>query len=817
MRTALPPLFAVALAAVLPAQGVRATQTRVDVAIVDGIATVELALGLRNDGARIGEADWVLPLPEGAVADGFTTRIGDQKPIRGEVLDANRARQVYESIVRRRRDPGLLEYSGRGCLRARLFPIPPGEDAEVRIRWRQVLPELGGLVRWSHPVAGTGIDGRPPESVTFAVKVQSSTPIRTVLSPTPGAEALVIDEHHAVASFEPAPGQALPKELALYYGLSEEAFGLHLLAQRIDAQKDGHFALLVSPKRDWDDADVPPRAVTFVLDVSGSMKGQKIEQAKGALRQFLNGLRPVDRFDVVPFSTAPEPFFGAPVEASAENVHKALQRVDGLEARGGTNLEGALTQGLPKTDAGSDAVPMCVLLSDGLPTVGQTDVTALRELAKKLVTERDARVFVLGVGHDVHTVLLDDIVEAGRGIRQYVRPDEDIEEKASDLLVKIGRPVLTDLELVIDGAEVSRMSPNRLPDLFAGSRLVVTGRYAKPGQHAVRLRGRVGDVEREYVFDAAFPATETTNDFVPKLWATRRVATLLDEIRRNGQHAELLEEVRALGTEFQIVTPYTSHLVVEEALGVRLPPVVPNPGGGGGRPGTGGPASPGPAGPATPGPAGPATGGGFGRYHGPGDAIPPNAGGGARTATPNLTALGAKLQSAGVLPKDAKPAEVEKLARQVAREMQQSAQGLSALGKQASGARAVDDSVYLARLLGTASGSDQFFMGSRAADPAARIARLFVRKVDERVFRLREGIWTDATYDPEKPPAESIRVVAFSDEYFELLREHPELAKYAALSDRMKIVLGDTLVEITPAPEPEGADEEKPPAEQRDG
>lgn len=770
------------LTGALVAQGVKATRANVAVEIVDGVATVELTLGVQNPSPRIAEAQWVLPLPEGAVADGFTTRIGDQHAITGEVLDAGRARAVYEAIVRRQRDPGLLEFAGRGCLRARLFPIPPGADAEVKVRWRQVLPELAGLLRWSYPVAATGLDGRAPETVSFAVQVESKTPIRTALSPTAGADVRLVDEHRVVASFEPAPGQGLPTELALFYGVAESALGMHVLAQR-SAEADGHFALLISPKQDWDEVEIAPRTVTFVLDVSGSMQGKKIEQSKGALRQFLNGLRPVDRFDVVPFSTAAEPFFGSPVPATAENVATALTRVTKLEARGGTNLEDALRKGLPPADEG--AISMCVLLSDGLPTVGQSNAKVLGELACRLVAERNARVFVLGVGNDVHTVLLDDLAEVGRGVRQYVRPHENVEEKASDLLMKIGKPVMTDLRLTVDGAEVSRMTPAVLPDLFAGSRLVVTGRYAKAGNHAIRLTGRVGDVEKEFVFEAPFPAQETANGFVPKLWATRRVATLLDEIRRNGQHAELLDEVRALGVEYQIVTPYTSHLVVEEALGVRADQLRLRTGAGG--PSGRAPDGPGPAGPSTPGLAGgPMTGGGI--DHGDPQASPAG-----------VRSLGERLQVAGVLPRDATRGEVEALARQVAREMQRSARGLSTLGGQVSGERAVDDSVYLAQLVGQTA-SDQFFMGGGAGSESARLHALFVRRIGGKVFRLREGIWTDSAFDADAEYAQRTAVTAFSPEYFVLLREHPEIARWFALSDRLRVVLGDRLIEVQPAP-----------------
>lgn len=297
-------------------------------------------------------------------------------------------------------------------------------------------------------------------------------------------------------------------------------------------------------------------------------------------------------------------------------------------------------------------------------------------------------------------------------------------------------------------------------------------------------------MEKEYQFAATLPARETANDFVPNLWATRRVATLLDEIRRNGPHVELLDEVRALGVEYQIVTPYTSHLVVEEALGVRAGPRVPRPSGSARRPA--GPGTPGPSGPTSGGPmtgglAGPAT---KVAHRGPSDAAPPAA---------DVRSVAVRLQKAGVLPRDATRDEVEELARRVAQEMQRSASGLSTLGDQVSGERAVDDSVYLARLVGQTTNSELFF-GSGVTAERERLHALFVRRIGQKVFRLREGIWTDSTFEPDAEYAQRTTVSAFSPEYFELLRENPELARWFALSERLRIVLGDRLIEVQPPP-----------------
>ncbi len=800
------PLLLLALGAgQLAAQQVRATAARIDADLVDGIATVRMSLDLHNDGGRIGEADWIVPLPEGAVADGFTTRIGDGPVLAGEVLDAAGARGVYESIVRRRRDPGLLEYAGRGCLRARLFPIAPGQDAKVEVRWRQVLPELSGLLRWTQPVAACGIDGMPPQQLAFAIDLRTTAPLRSVISPTPGADVRQFDEHHAKASFETVAGAPQPRELALYYGVSPEALGLHVITQRPGEGDDGFFTLLVSPKLDWKGEKVPPRTIVFVLDVSGSMAGAKFDSGKRALHQFLQGLRDVDRFDIVPFSTDADPFFAEPVPADAEHLGEARKRIADLQARGGTNIEAALRRGIPGHVASGSDIPLCVFLTDGLPTAGTVAIEELRGLARTLVAERDARVFVVGVGDDVNTVLLDDVADQGRGLSQYVRNGEDIEEKVSDLCHKIGRPVMTDLALAIDGVGANRVAPTRLPDLFEGQRLIVTGRYAKPGRHAVRLCGKVGGIEKEFVTEVEFAAQEGANDFVPKLWATRRVATLLEEIRRNGTQQELLDEVRRLGVEFQIVTPYTSHLVVEQALG-EAPPL----------PGSRTLHGPGPVGPATAGPGG--------AYRGPGDRVPPGGpvtGGIAlsdsRGAPASMDSIVTLLRGAGGLPKDASQAQAEEMAKRIAGEMQRSAGGLEALRNgRATGAGAVDDSVCLGRLLrsvSSTSDSDEFYLGSGTqllSPAAADIAALFVRRIADKVFVLHAGVWTDRAFDADHAYAKTTRVTAFSDEYFALCAARSEILRYVALSSRMKFVLGDEVIEIEPpAPSAEDAPKAK--------
>ena len=782
---------------------VRMTDTIATVEIVDGIATTRLSQTLRNDGGGQEEAVWLLPLPPGAAADGFVMTV-DGVRMEGEVLAAGQAREVYESIVRRRQDPGLLEYMGQGCLRARIFPILPRGEVKVDVRFRQVLPELNGLLRWSFALDAAGLEGRPPESVVLDLSIRSKRPIRNVFSPTNGLHVIRKSDHEAVASFEGRSADLDDGELAVFYGLSEKEFGLDLLSYRQAGDGEGTFLMLLAPKREWGEKQVLKKSITFVLDTSGSMSGQKIVQARSALRFFLESLRPEDRFNVIPFSTEARPFFKWPLIATKENIDLALARTLTIEAIGGTNIDDALTQGLAADPERGDHVPILVFLTDGQPTVGQKDLDTLLRCARERNAEQ-SRIFVFGVGSDVNTHLLDRLAAEGGGTRNYVREEENIEEKTGVLFAKLSHPVMTDLELKIDGVEVSRMVPAKLPDLFIGTRLEVFGRYLGEGAHAIRLSGRVGDTRREYVYEGTFTAAAPAErDFLPALWAQRRVGVLLDAVRLNGAHEELLDEIRTLGRRYHIVTPYTSHLIVEEGLRVsggtarpsRRGPGAPLSGGGGG------PGTPGPAGPTSAGPAAPSGGR---------PAAPMTGGGGMRRAQPvTLDEIAERLSEAGVLPSNASDQELRDLAGEVAKELRAAGGALGDLGSRESGEDAVSDSAYLARLVeadrsGVATGSDGFFLGRGERKDGGKsssrvLLDLFTRKVKDKVFHLREGVWVDReiTEADKAEPAkrEQVTVTAYSDEYFALLASQPTLAPYFAFSPRLQVLLDGTIYEV---------------------
>lgn len=707
---------------------VQTQSTHVRVSVVDGVADTQVAMTFRNDGPRPAEKVVVLPLPEGATADKLELEIGGRMHA-GEVLEREQARGIYESIVRRRLDPALLEYVGRSTLRLRVFPVPPRGTQRVRIRFRLILPESEGLFAYEFPARA--MDGG---RFSFEARIESKKPIKNVYSPLSAMDITRNEDHAARLSMESA---ARPQhDPAFFYALSEKDFGLNLLTYRPEGE-DGYFLLMLSPKQKWEEHERLPKAITFVLDTSGSMQGEKIRQARDALRFFLDSLRPQDRFNVIAFSGGTRPFARGPVAASPVQIEKAKKLVASIEARGGTNIEEALRLALEGTPK-DDGVPIVVFLTDGLASVGVRDTNQILASCQR-ANRAGARVFVFGVGNDVNTHLLDALSDKTGGTREYVKPRENLEVKTSALFTKLAHPVMTDLELDFGRADVERLAPRRLPDLFRGSRLVVAGRYKGKGATAVRLRGRLRDRSMQFVHDASFPAVATKHDFVATIWAQRRAGQLLDEIRLHGSNAELVSEVRRLGTEHGILTPYTSGLVVEPGQ-----PVV----GGGGR---------------------------SMRYRGPGSRTPPTSGpttGGARGVQPPRA--GGPSTPAPRTP--AKPAVTG------------------------------SDDFVLGRGLRANSGA----AAVRASTKAARLRYLktldeknrTTRRIGKRTFHLVGEVWIDGAFT-ETMQKNVRKVHAFSEEYFALLRDHPELTRVFALGRALVLVLDGQAIEIVvPAKRP---------------
>ena len=537
-------------------EGLRIEYQRVDVSIEDQVATTHIDQLFVNDNDWVLEGTYLFPLPEGAAVSQLTMWV-DGVPIEAKILGQSEARAIYDEIVRQLRDPALLEYVGTGAIQANVFPIPPHDERRIEIEYSQVLPAENGLIHYVYPQSTNLYTNTPLDNQSIRVEVQTKEAIRAIYSPSHSVASERDGDFRATVGYEEAMVTA-DKDFELYYAVSPEEIGLNLLSYREPGQ-DGFFLLLVAPSVAAE--EVVAKDVILVLDTSGSMEGEKMRQAQGAALTVIDHLNPEDRFNVVTFSTAVRSYSSELTPASRPGNYHAF--INSLEAVGGTNISQALLEAAGQTDERRPTT--IIFLTDGLATEGIVDTPLLLNAVKQAMAS-NARVFAFGVGDDVDTVLLDSLAQNHRGTTSYVRPFQAIDETVSAFYARISAPVLTDVSLDFGDVVVEQLYPQTLPDLFAGSQLVLAGRYREGGPATITLRGTVNGRDQRFTYDDNDFVSQGGQDFIPRLWATRAIGHLLTQIRLHGEDAELVQSVVNLSIRYGIITPYTSYLIEEDDI-----------------------------------------------------------------------------------------------------------------------------------------------------------------------------------------------------------------------------------------------------------
>lgn len=534
---------------------------RVQVTIEDQVATTHVDQVFRNDNDWQIEGTYIFPIPTGASISQFTMWM-EGEAIEGKILTKEEARRTYEDIVRNLQDPALLEYLDRGAVQASIFPIPPGGERRIELEYREVLTADQGLIQYRYPLNTEKFSTLPLEEVVVTVLVDSAIPIRAVYSPSHEVSIDRPGEYGFVAGYEAY--QVIPdKDFDLFYSISEAEFGLNLISYRdpLGEEKDGFFLLIAAPSVKIDPEQAIVKDVILVLDQSGSMQGEKFQQAQQALHYVLDHLNPEDRFNIIAFSTGLTSY--ANTLRPAAEAPQAKRWVDSLSASGSTDINRALLEAI--SIVGRQRPTMLIFLTDGLPTEGITDTQViLANIAKN--APKNVRLFAFGVGYDVDTFLLDTLTQENHGRTTYVTPDQAIDEVVSGFYTKINDPVLTDIELDFGEIIVYDLYPKPLPDLFAGMQLIAVGRYKDSGNETVRLAGDVNGKPFSFEYPQQRFRSMGGPDFLPRLWATRKIGALLNQIRLQGAEKELIDQIVQLSIRYGIITPYTSFLVTEPAV-----------------------------------------------------------------------------------------------------------------------------------------------------------------------------------------------------------------------------------------------------------
>ncbi|MEN9796376.1 MAG: hypothetical protein RL653_72, partial [Pseudomonadota bacterium] len=541
---------------------------RVTATVNDGVALTRVEQVFRNDGPVQLEAHFVFPLPKGAALSEFYLWMNGQK-VKGELLEKEKATTIYEGIVRRLADPGLLEYLDTDVFRVRVFPVPARGEQRIELAFTQVLEQRGGVFRYHYPLGATG-KGQPQEvqprtrnDFTFTANLETRAQLKSVYSPTHTLGIHRKGEHEAVAGLEIPSGADLNRDLDLYFSTSDQAVGFSVLTFK-EGSEPGYFLALVSPKADAAPGEVMAKRVTFVIDTSGSMRGQRMELAKQALSYCVTRLNAKDRFNVIRFGSDSESLFNGLVPANRENVDKASAFVSRMEAVGGTAIDEALRLALKDNTEPNAVDPHLVMfITDGQPTVGDTDENVISAHARE-GRQKGTRLFTFGVGEDLNARLLDRLASEGQGSSEFLRDGREFEQKVSEFYDRVSSPVMTDLQLELSSLGAYDVYPRKLPDLFHGGQLVVMGRYRSAAEGQAVLKGMYKGQPKALEYAVKLPGGSTQEEFIPRLWAMRKVGFLLEEIRLRGEKPETKDEVITLAKKFGIVTPYTSYLVAED-------------------------------------------------------------------------------------------------------------------------------------------------------------------------------------------------------------------------------------------------------------
>ena len=557
-------------------ESVRVTGVNARAEIKEQVATVTMDIALLNPSGRRLESQMIVPVPDGAVLRGFMFEGGGSVPT-AELIAREEARRIYDEIVSQARDPALLEFVGCNLIRSSVFPVEPGGGQKVRIVYDQLLSRDGDRVDFVLPRTES-IDYRVPWNI--AVRIRSSSRVGAVYSPSHRMDTVPGSDR--VTACVTADASTEPGQFRLSYLLQPTEMTASLLAYPDASGDGGYFLLLAGAPTRPEGAAPMEREVILVLDRSGSMAGEKLEQARGAALQVLEGLNDGEAFNIIVYNEAVETFAPEPVLKSDASMRSAREYLRSLRVRGGTNLHDALREALAM-DHTRGFLPLVLFLTDGLPTVGQTSEKAIRALADH-ANPNERRVFTFGVGADVNTPLLDRIALETRAVSTYVLPREDIEVKIGQVFRRLSGPVLAApvLRVLSTGAlpahgRVCDLLPARIPDLFEGDQLVLLGRYAGDEPLALELIGNRGEVERKFRFQFDLSKATTKNAFVPRLWASRKIAFLTDAIRDLGADAggrlpeagadsrvqELVDEIVRLSKEFGVLTEYTAFLALE--------------------------------------------------------------------------------------------------------------------------------------------------------------------------------------------------------------------------------------------------------------
>lgn len=546
----------------------------VQVTINNGFSRTEVDQVFVNEGASDLEALYSFPVPRQASLSELSLWIDGREAV-GEVLEKERARKVYEDQKASGNDTGLAEKDDYKTFTINVYPVRAGADTRVRLVYYQPLEIDLNVGRYVYPLAEGGVDEERiafwsvddvvQESFSFDLVLKSAVPVQDLRVPGYMNTAQISKQQEGetggeiytvrIASEE---GGSLSEDIVCYYRLDDTTPArLELIPYRASPDEEGTFMVVVTPgaslRRITEGTDW-----TFVLDTSGSMSGDKISTLADGVARVLGKMSANDRFRIVTFSDSARDFTGGYITATPDNVSAAIAQVQGIHANGGTNLYDGLKTGIKRLD--DDRTTGIILVTDGVANIGDTREAAFLDLLRQY----DIRLFTFVIGNSANRPLLNKIARESGGFAMNICSCDDIVGRIIQAKAKVLHENMHDVQLTFHGERVSEITPAKIGNLYLGQQLVVFGKYTGSGPVDIEMTARISGAEHSWSCLADLPETDTDNPEIERLWALSAIEDRMEVIRETGETSSLREDIVAVGTQYSLVTDYTSMVVVSE-------------------------------------------------------------------------------------------------------------------------------------------------------------------------------------------------------------------------------------------------------------
>jgi Ca-activated chloride channel family protein len=557
-------------------------ETRAEVNIAGVIAAVKVHQVFENSAGKPIEAVYVFPASTRAAVHAMRMKIG-ARTIEAHIARKQEARAEYEAAKRAGQRASLLEQERPNVFTTSVANIMPGDRIEVELDYSEMILPENATYEFVYPtvVGPRYVGGANPktdqwmanphlsegekEPYTFDIKVHMQTGIALKEVSSPSHKVAVSYAGATTADIRLDQTGGGNKDFVLRYRLAGDKIetGLLLYSTGPDSPSEKFFALLMEPPRRPSDAEIPPREYIFLLDVSGSMHGFPLDTAKALMRTLLSQLRPSDHFNLALFSGANyvwSPSGSKP--ANAQNIRDGLDVIERQSGGGGTELMGGLQAAYAIPSLGRGTSRTVVVVTDGYVGV---EAQAFRFIRERL---DQANLFAFGIGSSINRGLIEGMARAGLGEPFVVARPEKAATEAEKLRHMIERPVLTDIEVRMQGFDAYDIAPEKIPDLLAERPLLLFGKYHGDRPGPITITGRNG--RGKFVSNIDFRPADARpgNAALRALWARKWVEILEDELHMGGGQ-EVETAITDLGLGYSLLTPFTSFVAVDSQIANR--------------------------------------------------------------------------------------------------------------------------------------------------------------------------------------------------------------------------------------------------------